>query len=186
MSASRRFIAGLIRLGLVVVAIAMIGSYVARRAGGRPHVRVAREVPTPGSLGPGDMRIYSADSSIDLILVGNNILTGLSPKMVAQVKGSLDSSAASDTVGIGGNISKIVKQSVAGAIGTHASFPLSDMRDIRYEDGTIVVDWRNGRHHDLFGNTRKNGRKVSNTFRGDDAERFVDAARARMGLPTAR
>jgi hypothetical protein len=186
MSTSRRFVAGLIRLALVIVAIAWIGSYFARRVGGRQHVRVSRTVPTPEALAPGDMRIYSADSAIDLVLSGNNILAGLSPKTIAKVKGSLDSSAARDTTGVGGSISQIVKRSVAGAIGTHASFSLSDMRDIRYEGGRIVVDWKDGRTRDLFGNTKVNGSNTSDSFRSEDAERFVEAVRARMGLPASR
>lgn len=180
-SSSRRWIAALIRTGLVVLAIVLVSGYFVRHMPGRRHVRVQTEVPPPDSLGPGDLRIYNADSSVDLILVGDKILAGLSPKTVAKVKSELETSASTDTQGIGGSISQIVKKSVAGAIGTHAVFPLSDIRDIRYERDQIVFDWKDGGKHQLFGSTKVNGEKVSNTFRPEDAQRFIDAVHARMG-----
>jgi hypothetical protein len=179
-SSSRRWIAGFIRAGLVVLAIVLIGAYIGHRHSGSSHVRIQTEAPPPDSLGPGDLRIYNADSSVDLILMGDKILGGLSPKTIAKVKGELETSASHDTTGIGASISQIVKKSVAGAIGTHTVFPLSDVRDIRYERDQIVIDWKDGGTHQLFGSTKVNGEKVSDTFRPEDAHRFVDAVRARM------
>ncbi|HTE47271.1 MAG TPA: hypothetical protein VK636_18620 [Gemmatimonadaceae bacterium] len=180
MSSSRRLLGGIIRLALVVLAVVFVGRYFMRHSPGRNHVRVQTEVPPPEALGPGDVHIYSADTSVDLILQGDKILAGLSPQTVAKVKISIDSSASGDTSGLGGSISQIVKKSVAGAIGTHAVFPLADIRDIRYESGQIVFDWKDGGKHQLFGNTKVNGNKVSNSFRPDDAQRFIDAVKARM------
>jgi hypothetical protein len=186
-SSSRRFIAGVIRLALVVLAFVVIGRYFSHRGPARRHVRVQKDVPPQDSLRPGDIRIYSTDSAVDLVLSGNNILAGLSPKTVAKVKQDLEKSTSRDTSGgLGASISQIVKSSVAGAIGTHASFPLSDIRDIRNDGGRIVVDWKSGGGHDLFGDTKVNGSKVSNAFSPEDAERFVEAVRARIGLPAAR
>jgi len=180
MASSRRLVAALIRTGLIVLAIFIVGGYVARRMPNRHHVRVQSEAPPPDSLGPGDMRIYNADSTVDLILVGDKILGGLSPKTIAKVKGELESSASHDTSGLGGSISQIVKKSVAGAIGTHAVFPLSDIRDIRYENDQIVFDWKSGGKHQLFGSTKVDGEKVSNSFRPEDAQRFIDAVKRRL------
>jgi hypothetical protein len=179
-SSSRRVIGGLFRLGLVILAIVLISGYVMRRIPRRNHMRVQTEVPPTDSLGPGDLRIYSADSAVDLIVNGNKILAGLSPKTVAKVKSELDNSGSHDSSGLGASISQIVKKSVAGAIGTHAVFAISDIRDIRYENEQIVFDWKDGGLHQLFGNTKVNGNKVSNSFRREDAERFIEAVRARM------
>jgi hypothetical protein len=175
-------IAALVRTGLVVLALVLISCYVVRHMSGRSHrVRVETEMPPPNALGPGDLRIYSADSSVDLMLVGDKILAGLSPKTVAEVKTKLETSAARDTSGLGGSIAQIVKKSVAGAIGTHAAFPLSDIRDVRYDGDQIVVEWKDGKTHNLFGGTSVNDRKVSNSFRPEDAKRFIDAVHERMG-----
>jgi hypothetical protein len=175
-------IAALVRTGLVVLALVLISGYVVRHMSGRSHrVRVETEMPPPNALGPGDLRIYSADSSVDLMLVGDKILAGLSPKTVAEVKTKLETSAARDTSGLGGSIAQIVKKSVAGAIGTHAAFPLSDIRDVRYDGDQIVVEWKDGKTHNLFGGTSVTDRKVSNSFRPEDAKRFIDAVHERMG-----
>ena len=179
-STSRRMISGLFRIGLVLLGIFLVGRYAFRRIPGRDHVRVRTQEVVLDSLAPGDMRIYNADSSVDLVLKGNEILAGLSPVMVAKIKNQLDTSASHDTSGIGASISQIVKKSVAGAIGTHAAFPLSDIRDIRYEGQQIVFDWKDGGHHQIFGGTKVNGGRVSNSFRPEDADRFIEAVRARM------
>ena len=188
MSTSRRFVAALVRLTLVVLALALVGRYFKHKFfASQGTVHVQREAPPPNeALGPGDLRIYSTDSSVDLVLSGNNILAGLSPKTVEKVKSEMAKSTDRDTSGFAGSISSLVKSSVAGAIGTHAVYPLSDMHDIRYEDGQIVFDAKNGKQHDLFGNTKINGNKVSSSFRPDDAQRFVEAVRARMGQPASR
>ena len=186
MSSSRRFVSGLLRFALVVLAIVFVGRYFTRRVSrsiGSSHVRLQSEAPPADSLGPGDIRIFDADSAVDLTLVGDKIMAGLSPKTVAQVKDEMDKSGSGDTTGLGGSISQIVKRSVAGAIGTHAVFPISDIRDVRYENDQLVFDWADGGKHELFNNAKVNGRNASKSFRREDAERFIAAFRARKGLP---
>lgn len=190
MSTSRRFIGGLARIALVVVALAYVASRISHHARDK-HTSVVRTEPevsevsevaaAPTALAAGDMRIYNTDSSIDISLVGNSIYAGLSQKTVDQVKTKMNEKMSDDTTGFAGSIQSIVKSSVAGAIGTHAVFPLADIRDIRYDHEQIVVDWKDGSHHELFGSTRVNGVKESHTFRPEDAQRFVDAVRARLG-----
>jgi hypothetical protein len=188
MSTSRRFVGALIRLTLVVLAIAFVGRHFKNKFfASHGNVRVQREAPPANeALGPGDMRIYSADSSVDLVLSGTNILAGLSPKMVEKVKAEMEKSTDRDTSGFAGSISHLVKSSVAGAIGTHAVFPLSDIRDVRYENEQIVFEGKDGKNHGMFGSTKVNGNKASSSFRPEDAQRFVEAVRARLGLPAAR
>jgi hypothetical protein len=183
MSSSRRFVAALIRLALLVLAIVFVGRYFKNKFfASHGTVHVQREAPPASeALAAGDMRIYSSDSAVDLVLSGNNILAGLSPRTVERVKSEMAKSDNHDTSGFGGSISRLVKNSVAGAIGTHAVFPLSDIRDIRYEHGQIVFDSKDGKQHDLFGSTKVNGNKVSSSFAPDDAQKFVEAVRARMG-----
>lgn len=178
---SRRVIGGLIRFGLVLLSIALIAVWIKHRVPRHEHVSIETHAP-PDSLGPGDLRIYNADSSVDLVLQGDRILAGLSAKTVAKVKGSIAESRAGDTSGLGGMISSIVKTSVAEAIGTHAVFKLSDIKDISADGGRVRVTWTDGADHDLFGGTKMNGHETS-TFSPEDARRFVDAVRARKGLP---
>jgi hypothetical protein len=188
MPTSRRLVAALVRTGLVVLAIIVVVTWFTRHMPHRRHMQlqVQSEAPPAAALGPGDLRIYNTDSSVDLTLQGNRILAGLSEKTVARVKSKLDSATRRDSgSGLGASIGQIVRQSVAGAIGTHAVFPLADIRDIHDDNGHIVVDWTDGGHHELFESTKVNGVKASNSFNPDDVRRFVAAVRARKGLPTA-
>jgi hypothetical protein len=181
---SRRVVAGLIRLGLVVLAIVIAGAYVGHHFPRHSHLRVETDAPPPtAAMAPGDMRIYNVDSSVDLILQGNRILAGLSPKTVDKIKADMDHSTTGDTSGLGGSIAQIVKKSVAGAIGTHGAFPIEAIRDIHYDGGDvgdIVIDWKDGGTHELFGNTTVNGSKLGKSFRREDAEPFVAAVKARL------
>lgn len=175
---SRRLTAGLIRFALAILAIVLIVGFVKRRLPKHRDLHVAA-APAPDSLGPGDLRIYNTDSTIDLVLKGDKILTGLSRKMVDQIKAELDTSTSKDTSGFGASISSMVKRSVAGAIGTHAAFPLTDVRDLRYVNGKVTFDWTDGRERQIFENTNINGKKASQSFREEDVQRLIAAVRAR-------
>jgi len=179
---SRRVIGNLIAFGLVCFSLVLLVGWVKRKVSSHNHVRVEAQAP-PETLGPGDMRIYNADSSVDVVLMGDKILAGLSSKTVAKIKSGLDESRSGDTSGFGGMVSQIVKSSVAGAIGTHAVFPLADIKDIHYSDGKIRVQWSDGGDKELFSGTSVNHQKVSDSFNEADAKRFVEAVRARKGLP---
>jgi len=181
---SRRVVGGLIRFGLVILTFALVFVWIKRKVSSHDHVRVETQAP-PDTLGPGDMRLYNADSSVDVVLIGDKIEAGLSAKTVNKVKGELEASRSKDTSGLGGMIGQNVKTSVAGAIGTHAVFPLSEIKDIEYSDGRIHVQWMDGSNRDLFNNTTVNKEKVSNSFNEADAKRFVAAVRARKGLPAS-
>jgi len=175
---SRRLIAGLIRFALVIIAIVLVTGYVRRRLPKHRDLHVAT-APAPESLGPGDLRIYNTDSTIELVLQGDKILAGLSLKMVEQIKAKIDTSTSKDTSGLGASISSMVKRSVAGAIGTHAAFPLTEIRDLRYVNGQVTFDWTDGRERPIFENTNINGTKASRSFREEDVQRLIAAVRAR-------
>ncbi|HEU4988757.1 MAG: hypothetical protein KGL93_04825 [Gemmatimonadota bacterium] len=179
-STSRKWAGRGIQLLLVVVALAYVGNWVRGRfSRGVREMHVSSVAMPPDSLGPGDIRIYNADSTVDLLLVGDRIYAGLSPQMVAKVRRDMDTSAHADT-GLGGSIAHLVKSKVAGAIGTHVVYKVADIRDVRLDNGTIVLDWKKGGHQTMFETTNVNGRRADNTFRPEDAQRFIDAVRARQ------
>jgi hypothetical protein len=90
--------------------------------------------------------------------------------------------AEPDTVqGLGGFISRTVKGAVGGAMAEAARFavriPVSEVRDLRYEDGEL-----------RFGSGHKRGTHSNARFAPADAERFIQAVRARqraLGVPLA-
>lgn len=179
---SRRAVSVLIRIGLVGLAIVVVGTWLSHRIHApsyAAHARVVAVEPPDAALGPGDYRLYNVDSAVDVTLVGDRILTGLSPKTVAEVRGKIESSGREDTSGVGGAIASMVKQTVADRIGTHAAFNIADIRDIRFDNGRLVFDWRGRSNGNAFGqHVRVNG-KDSNRFRQDEAERFIAAFHAR-------
>lgn len=181
--AHRRWIARLVRLGLVAAALVIVATYLLRRVP-TPiprDLRIQSEAPTAAALGPGDVQIVSRDSAVSLILSGDKVLAGLSPKTIAKVRAELEaSSAKDDTTGLGGSIAKMVKKTVADRIGTHVVYPLADMRDIRYDGEEIVIERKDGKSTRLFDNTKVNREPLSKAFSPEDARRFVEAVRARL------
>lgn len=138
-------------------------------------MRSANLPPVP--LGPGDIRIVTVDSGIDLALIGDSISTGLSPYALAKVRRETDTATVSGT-GFGASIEKMVKGAVAGAIGSRVVWPLAAVRDVRYEQGRLVFEWV-GKPPNVWQTSRVNGRPVLASFPPADAQRFVDAVRAR-------
>lgn len=190
---SRRWKGRFIRLGLVALAIAFIGLWIrpkishdhgsarrgrgtTRSVGGVSGIQGA--VPN-ASLGPGDLRIYNHDRTVNLVLRGNQILAGLSAETIARVQAEMARSSEKDSSGLGGLIASTVKQTVASTIGTHVIYPLSDIREIRYDNGRMTIERMNGNETQLFGNTKVNGAEQGKTFDEADAERFIEAVRAR-------
>lgn len=181
---SRKWIGRAIQLALVVVAIAFVAYWVRDHVLNLGHhgTHVAALAVVPDSLGPGDLRIYNTDSTLDVVLMGDRIAAGLAPRMIEQVRLKLDSSKHADS-GLGGSIASMVKKSVAGAIGTHAMYALADIRDIRYDNGHLILLWKSGGSQTMFKGTHINmDDKQTNDdrFSKADAQRFIAAVHARQ------
>lgn len=177
---SRKWAGRAIQLLLAVAVVA----YLVHWAHGRftratGNIHVSGLVTLPDTLGPGDLRIYNADSTLDIVLIGDKIAAGLSPKMIAKVQRDMDSSKTSDS-GLGGSIAKLVTSTVASKIGMHAEFPLKDVKDVRYEGGHLVFDWKTGTNHTLFRGTNVNGKQADDTFSEAEAQQFIAAVHARQ------
>ena len=132
-------------------------------------------------LGPGDVRIVTTNGGIDLALIGDSISSGLSPQAIREVKAQTDTAQVSGS-GFGAQIEKMVKGTVQGAIGKRASFPLSEVREVRYDGEKLVFEW-SGEPRKLFENTKIDGKPLLASFTPDDARRFADAVNARKGKP---
>lgn len=178
---TRRRVGGLIRLGLIAATFVFIGAWFWRRAPRPPeHVAIQRAAPPATALSPGDLQIVSTDGSIDLILQGDKIMGGLSPAMVQKVKDKMAKDRAKDSSGLGGMIGGIVKSAVAEAIGAHVTYPLSEVQELRFDDGKLVIRTRSGgdKEHS-FGDIKVDDRKEPARFSKEDGDRFVAAVQAR-------
>jgi hypothetical protein len=129
------------------------------------------------TLGPGDVKITNEDSSVDMAVVGQRIVVRLSDKTMARVREKTDTSKLTDS-GLASSIKRMVNRTVESTLGQQFEYPLSDVRSARYENGAIVLDV-NGREPRLLANTKVGGKKLLESFRPDDARRFVAAVNAK-------
>lgn len=190
----RRRIGLLIRIGLVFVTfgivVAWIGGRVSDSTRGlrESNVTVEREAPPASALGPGDIQIFSTDGNVDVILQGDKLMVGLSPQAVAKAKAEMAKNAGNES-GLGAVIANAVKSGVASALGTHIAYPLSETKEIRYENNQLVLVTQKGDVHRMEGSVKTDDRsreKKGVEFSREDAERFIAAVNARkreLGIP---
>jgi hypothetical protein len=134
---------------------------------------------TDDTLAAGDIRIVTTNGGIDLALIGDSISSGLSPEALRKVRRETDTTKVSGS-GFGAQIEKMVKGSVQGAIGTRMSFPISAVREVRYDGEKLVFDW-NGEPRRTFEAVKIDGKPMLASFSPEDAKRFADAVNARKG-----
>lgn len=128
-------------------------------------------------LQPGDVVITTTDTAVDMGVIGDHIIMRLSPKTLGRVRNDLDTNKV-EGEGFGASIERLVKKSVSAALAKQVEIPLSDVRDVRYENGRIEFDWRSKPAINPE-NTKNDGRDMLSSFSPADAQRFVDAVKAR-------
>lgn len=136
---------------------------------------VARD--TTRRLGPGDVQIVNTDSTLQIGLYGDSIVTGFGSKAIEKIKSSTDTADVGS--GLGASIEKFVKSTVADALNHEITYAVADVQDVRYENGKLEFYWKDGSRMKLFENTSHNRTPMSETFQPDDARRFVAAFKAR-------
>jgi len=141
------------------------------------HIGAATADTAP--LREGDVRIVTNENSVDLLLRGDSISSGLSPSALAKARHSTDTAEVKGS-GFGSFIEKTVKSSVQGALGTRVGFGLSDINGARYENGRIDFDWV-GSKKSIFDHTKVNNRPLLESFSPTDAQTLVNAVNARKG-----
>lgn len=177
----RRAASRVIRFSLVALGIVIAAGWLLRKVPKPDHIRVEGAAPTMETLAAGDVQVFNEDSTVDVILAGDRLSAGLSPQKLAAVRADLARSNEQDTAGIGGTIAATVKRAVAENLSIRAVYPLAEIRDLRYDDGRLRVEWRNGRETTLLGdNIKIDGDTDYNRFRAEDAERLIAAVRARL------
>jgi hypothetical protein len=168
-----------IGIGLAVLLAAACGRRDSDERGGAQVQGNVAHRDSALTLGPGDVKIVNEDSSVEMAVVGQQIVVRLSDKTMNKVRQETDTTHSDS--GFGGSIERMVKRTVQSALGQQFTYPLSEVRDAKYEDGAIVLDV-NGKQPRLLANTKFNGRKLLESFRPDDAKRFVDAVNKKKGL----
>lgn len=176
----RRVVSRFVRFGLVALAVVLAAGWFMKKRSPGVDVQVESAAPAVETLAPGDVRIFNEDSTVDVIVAGDRISAGLSPHKIAEVRAQLARSAAKDTAGIGGAIASMVKSQVSDRIGMRMVYPIAEIRDVRYaDDGRIMLVSRDGREEALLGSIKVDNEQ-SNRFRRADAERLIQAVKARQ------
>ena len=127
-------------------------------------------------LGPNDMMMTTTDSSMQMGVVGDHITMRLSPKSLDSVRVATDTAKVQGN-GFAASLEKTIKRGVAAALQKQIDIPLTDVRDVRYENGRIVFDWAN-KPAMAPDNTKSNGRDLLSSFSAQDSQRFVAAVKA--------
>jgi hypothetical protein len=157
----------------ILLTVALLSAACSRRSDDTPR---SAEVRTEAV--PDDIRIQTTNAELDLALAGDTISAGLTPRALAKVRQETDTSTVHAT-GMGGSIERLVKSSVQSAVSSRVRFPVSAVKDVRYENGAIRFEW-NERPTRLLDQTKVNDKPFLESFRPEDAQRFVDAVRARI------
>jgi len=166
-----------VRVALLAVALGIaLGCGERARERERERARLAHR-DSALVLGPGDVQIVNTDSTVEMALIGQNIVVRLSDKLMARIRHDVDTSALRDS-GLGSSIERLVKSTVESALNQQLQYPLSEVREARYENGEIKLDV-NGRPPRAFSSTKVGDRRLMESFRPDDARRFVNAVNAR-------
>jgi hypothetical protein len=129
-------------------------------------------------LGPDDVRIASQDSALEFAIIGDSIVAGFGAKVRAKLDRDLDTTKV-DHDGIGGSIEKLVKGTVAQALDHDMTLPVSEISDVRYEDGFIRFYDKNGNRVNWFDNSKHDRDDEKTRFSEHDADVFINAFRSR-------
>ena len=167
-----------VRLGLILATIVFIFSWIGGRVSNKVRNLNVQQAPVASALGQGDVQILTTDGNFDVTLSGDKILAGLSDKMVSKVRAEMAKSDGKDS-GLGAVIATAVKSSVASAIGTHIAYPLSNLKELRFEDGKLTVVTNDGDTHGLSGDSKDGNTKEKAVFAKADADRLIEAVNAR-------
>lgn len=136
----------------------------------------------------GEVWMKTTNGTMLMGLRHDSILVGFSDSLRKSVKADVDSSmkkeATSDENSAIGRVVKnavqaTVKSTLTEVFDREHGFPLSDVKDVKYDDGRIVFDYR---HKPTIGpeNVKDGNKTMLEQFHPADAARFVGAVRARL------
>lgn len=145
-------------------------------AAGRVVQRAAAKagvVTTAPTSVPGATSINTTDHKMTLTLAHDTVSMGLSDSVLADVKQQM----AKDTTehGIAGAFSGFIKKTVASALHGRVTYPVQDLKDVKYQDGRIVFTYRQPREMKFEDVTIDHDKKALASFAPADAQRFVVA-----------
>jgi hypothetical protein len=129
--------------------------------------------PDPDSVG-----ITNRTGAVLLSVAHDSVLMGFSPATLEKIRRETDTTGAGN--GLSGMIERTVKSSVQSMLSTRIAVPVEDIESVRYEDGAIRFTYRNRSRGMKLENIKMDKEPVLESFREDDARRFVKAVDGRL------
>lgn len=135
---------------------------------------------TETPLGPDDVRIKSVDGVLVMSLIGDTVRMQLSDSLRNSVAAEIrkDGEKDSDKSGIAAMVTKSVAGVVQNAMGFTVKTAAKDIKNLRYEDGHIRFDLKDG---DAKVKLNSDGKGENATFTEADAKKFIDAVNKKAG-----
>ena len=133
---------------------------------------------TPIVLGAGDLLITTADSTMQLGLVGDTVLMKIADKLRQQLRAGLDTTHPRSSNRFVAAIERTVLRKVGSALGRRLVRPLAEIDSVRLDSNLIVFSYRDRRGFS-FESMKNDDRPVLESFRPADARQFVAAVRVR-------
>jgi hypothetical protein len=128
------------------------------------------------TLGPGDIRIATTDSAVEIALIGDSLVAGLGAATRSKIKAKTDTNAVTGT-GIGASFEKMIKSTVAGALDHELEIPISEISRVDYEDGHLVFYDKKGGRMNVMTSDGDRGRQ--SRFSESDAKDFIAAFKSK-------
>ena len=123
--------------------------------------------------------ILTTDGQIELGLTDRVLFSRLSKETQAEVATEMRE-ASEEQDGFGGRIARAVTDAVAQGIGTAVQVPLDDVRDIRVDDGRLVIEMIDG-DPSPFEGVKTDNVPIFERISPTDAQRLADAFESARG-----
>jgi len=157
--------------------LAACGDHDVKINGGKvEHASFAKR-DTSHALAPGDIRVATTDSAIEVGIIGDSVVAGFGAATRNKIKSATDTASVSGT-GIGASFEKMIKSTVAGALDHQLQLPLTEISNVEYEDGMLVFYDKSGKRMKIL-TKDKDGRE--SRFSESDANAFIAAFKAKTG-----
>ncbi len=87
--------------------------------------------------------VATRDGQVELGVTDEVLFSRLSESLRAEIESDMDAETK-DQTGLGGTIARAVTGAVAEGLSVAVSVPLADVRDVRYENGRVVIEMTDG------------------------------------------
>ena len=175
------------RIRLTTVGVLVIVAACSGRERGASADSAAKQVEDASAASGGQTASTPAGDSIGIISRSGEVLLsvahdsvsmGFSPATLEKIRRETDTTSTGK--GLGGMIERTVKSSVQSMLSTRVMVPVDNIESVRYEDGAIRFSYRSQPRGMTFENIKIDKQPALESFREDDARRFVSAVESRL------